>query len=165
MTNIKYELHDQAVQAAFNRLLAAAEQPDAALNAIGRVLKTHIQLGFHTGTDPYGQKWAPLKTRSGQPLRDKGHLMGSIDYQVEGNSVTIGTNMSYAPTHQFGATIEAKNAKALRFIVEGKPVFIGRGHKITIPPRTMFPLDGLPGPWRDDIVETVIDLLAGEWNQ
>lgn len=163
MMNTKIDIDDRAVTEAFNRLLAIGEDPRQALNAVGRVLKTRIQLGFTTSADPYGKSWAPLKTRQGQPLRDKGHLMNSIDYQVEGDSVVIGTNMPYAPPHQFGAVIEAKGAKALRFFVNGKPVFVGRGHKITIPAREMFPLDGLPQDWSDDALQAIRDVIAGAW--
>ena len=165
MAQIKIAIDDHQVTAAFNRLLAIGEDPRRALDAVGRVLKTNIQLGFTTGTDPYGRQWAPLKARQGQPLKDKGHLMNSIDYQVEGDSVVVGTNMPYAPTHQFGAVIEAKNAKALRFFVNGRPVFVGRGHKITIPAREMFPLEGLPQDWSDDSQQAILDVIDGAWSK
>ncbi len=161
----RVEIHDQDVTAALNRLLAIGEEPAPALDAIGRVLKTHLQLEFQTGTDPYGNRWAPLKVRHGQPLRDKGHLMSSIDYRVDGDGVEIGTNLSYAPVHQFGAVIEAKNARALRFFVEGRPVFVGRGHKITIPARKIFPLEGLPAAWSADALDAVGDALRRAWNK
>ncbi len=165
MPNIKIEIESRSVTEALNRLLAAGEDLNPILNALGRQIKTNVQLGFQTGTDPYGGQWAPLKTRQGQPLRDKGHLMNSIDYQVEGASVEVGTNMPYARTHQFGATIEAKSAKALRFFVNGKPVFVGRGHKITIPAREMFPTEGLPPDWAADSLDVIGEVLRRAWEK
>jgi len=77
MINPSVEIDSTAVLAAFNRRSALASDPRAGLDAVGRVLKIKAQLGFESGTDPYGKPWAPLKSRSGQPLRDKGDLMGS----------------------------------------------------------------------------------------
>jgi phage virion morphogenesis protein len=150
------EINDSAVLAAFNRLLKAGEQPAPWLNAVGRVLKTRVQMGFHTGTDPYGQAWKPLRSRQGQPLRNTGRLMNSVTYQVEGNSVVIGTNVKYAPTHQFAATIVPKEKPALRFMVNGHWVSV---KKVTIPARPMFPLNGLPPLWQEDVLAELGDFL------
>ncbi len=186
MTAPRVEIHDQDVTAALNRLLAIGEEPAPALDAIGRVLKTHLQLEFQTGTDPYGNRWAPLKVRHGQPLRDKGHLMISIDYRVDGDGVEIGTNLSYAPVHQFGAVIEPKPGKfwqtqhtsvgkrgPRQFTVTqpAKLVFLGPdgrlifAKKITIPARKIFPLEGLPAAWSADALDAVGDVLRRAWSK
>lgn len=158
------ELELAAAEEAFRRLGDLARDPSEGLDAVGRVLKTKAQLGFHTGTDPYGNPWAPLKSRSGQPLRDKGHLMNSFDYQVEGNSVVIGTNLPYAPTHQHGAVIKPKSADPkgrLFFLVNGVPVF---AKSVTIPAREMLPLNGLPTDWEEDAVDALGAVIIGQWN-
>jgi phage gpG-like protein len=157
--NINIEFNDGGITEALNRLLAIGQDLNPVLNALGRTIEEKVRLGFATSTDPYGRPWAPLKVRQGKPLVDKGQLLGSVSYQVDGNSVEIGTNMPYAPTHQYGATIEATSAKALRFFVEGKPVFVGRGHKITIPPREMFPTEGLPADWETDSMDAIAEVL------
>jgi phage gpG-like protein len=154
------EINDSAVLAAFNRLLRMGEQPAPWLNAVGRVLKTRVQMGFHTGTDPYGRPWKPLTSRQGQPLRNSGRLMNSVTYQVEGTSVVIGTNVKYAPTHQFGATIVPKQKPSLKFMVNGHWVSV---KKVTIPARPMFPLNGLPAPWSDDIVAELGDFATQQF--
>lgn len=164
MIEPRIEIESAEATAAFNRLLQFARDPREGLDAIGRVLKAKVQLGFHTGTDPYGRPWAPLKSRSGQPLRDKGHLMNSYDYQVEGNSVVLGTNLMYAPTHQFGATIKPKGGdpkSRLFFLVNGRPVF---AREVKIPPREMLPLDGLPADWDADIADAVGKVIADKWS-
>lgn len=164
MIEPRIELKSEAVLAAFARLNEFARDPREGLDAIGRVLKTKTQLGFHTGTDPYGTPWAPLKSRSGQPLRDKGHLMDSFDYRVEGNSVVVGTNMPYARTHQHGAVIKPKSTDAkarLFFMVGGVPVF---AKSVTIPAREMLPLSGLPPDWEADVVDAIGDVIMNKWD-
>jgi len=156
LVNIKIEVDNSEVLKRFNDLIAMGEDPAPALNAVGRVLKTRIQDGFITGTAPDGRPWAPLKSRAGQPLVDKGHLKNSIDYRVEGNSVVVGTNLPYAPVHQFGAKIEAKSGKVLRFYVEGRPVFVKR---VTIPERPFMPEDRLPADWGTDVIDAIADVI------
>lgn len=158
-------INSTEVDAAFRHLQDLARDPREALDAVGRVVKSKVQLGFHNSTDPYGQPWAPLKTRAGAPLRDKGHLMNSFDYRVEGNSVVIGTNLSYARVHQDGATIRPKGGGAkdrLRFLVNGRPVF---AKEVTIPPREMLPLNGLPQDWSDDIAGAMVDVIRRRWRR
>jgi len=152
-----HEIDDRAVMDAFNRLLALGENPRQPLLDVGRVLLTRIQMGFHTGTDPYGRKWKPLTSRQGQPLRDRGHLMASFNYRVDGNTLTVGTADRRAPVHQFGAVIKPKTKPALRFMVNGQWVSV---KKVTIPARPQVPLEGLPPLWREDIVATFNEHMA-----
>lgn len=156
MPAIKIEVQDRAVIAALNRLIQAGGELAPVLAAIGRQVKTNVQLGFVQGVDPYGRSWAPLKVRQGQPLRDTGRLMGSIDYRVEQAAVEIGTNVRYAPVHQFGATIRAKTPRGLIFPVPGGYV---RKRRVTIPARAFLPTRGLPQSWREDILAILTDHL------
>jgi len=148
VTVARVEIRDEGVAQLLARLTDAGEDPEPWLAAIGRVLKSDIQMGFRSGTDPYGRPWAPLRSRSGQPLVDRGHLMNSIDFAVEDNSVIVGTNKLYAGTHQFGAEIRPRSAKALHFFVNGRPVF---ARKVSIAARPFLPWEGLPGPWAGDV--------------
>ncbi len=157
------QIRSAEVTAAFQRLQELARNPHEALDAVGRVLKTKTQLGFHNATDPYGRPWAALKSRAGQPLRDKGHLMNSFDYRVEGNAVEFGTNNPSAPVHQHGATIRPKDSAPgarLRFLVNGRAVF---AREVKIPPRQMLPLNGLPADWAEDIVDKLVDVINRKW--
>lgn len=165
MIEPRIEIRDEQVMAAFGRLQQFARDPREGLEAIGRVIKSKVQLGFHTGTDPYGRPWAPLKSRAGQPLRDKGHLMSSYDYNVSGNSVDIGTNNPHAPVHHHGAVIRPKSSDPdarLRFMVNGVPVF---AREVTIPARQQLPLDGLPQDWSDDVSEAISRVITDQWNR
>ena len=46
---------------------------------------------------------------------DSGHLRRSLTHRVHEDYAEIGTNLIYAPVHEFGATIRAKNAPRLVF--------------------------------------------------
>lgn len=82
--------------------------------AIAADLRTFIDDRFRTGTDPDGRPWRPLsqttidRRRRGrgrgspQPLLDTGRLRGSITAVGTDRAVVFGTNVVYAPTHQFG---------------------------------------------------------------
>jgi len=49
----------------------------------------------------------------GKTLLDTGRLWQSLTYKVEGDKVKVGSNVVYAKTHQFGATIKPKKAQKL----------------------------------------------------
>ena len=59
---------------------------------------------------------APLtvKAKGGdKTLMDTGRLLASITYSVRGKELSYGTDVFYAPIHQFGARISPKKAKKL----------------------------------------------------
>lgn len=69
---------------------------------IGARLHDLVMRSFETSTDPYGKKWAPIKHRKGQPLRDTGILMNSINFESKKGQLKIGTNVEYASYHNLG---------------------------------------------------------------
>lgn len=114
--NTTIEVDDAAVRLAFNRMLAAGQNPRAYLGAIGDALKNSTKLRFVAGKAPDGTRWAPLSAvtiarrrkgkggGSAQPLRDTGRLMNSITfYQRDRDSVIVGTDVIYAAMQHFGA--------------------------------------------------------------
>jgi len=119
---------------------------EKALGALGRVIKTRIQLGFKQGRSPYGVPWKPLKLRRGQPLVDTGRLRSSITSKVIGREAIIGTNVQYARTHQFGAVILPKSGKYLRVPFRGSaagesPASFLFLRKATVPARPFMPIN------------------------
>lgn len=85
---------------------------------VKQALVSATKRNFSEGHGPNGELWPGLKHREGKPLRDKGLLMASVfgAGHVENatpNTLTWGTNLSYAAIHQHGGTIVPKNAKAL----------------------------------------------------
>lgn len=189
MANINFEINDSAVLAAFNRLISAGSNPAPALDAVGQTLVGNVQLGFDKSVSPYGTPWLALKHRQGKPLIDSGKLRSSVNYQVSGNSVEVGTNREYAAVHQFGADIaRAAYSKLVRHRTDAKgnllrtKHFNGRGlifakdshqrvqerwfevgaHKVNIPARPFLPTDGLPPAWVDDVLDAIQNTLTDE---
>ena len=89
-----------------SRLSGLAGARRSLLQALAEEAETLVDQGFHRGIDPNDRPWAPLKYREGQPLRDTGRLMNSYVSRVTEDGVAIGTNVEYAPPHQFGAHIK-----------------------------------------------------------
>lgn len=105
---------------------------------VGTLVVAGVKSTFFKGEDPdTGTAWAPIKNRKGQPLRDTGRLMRSIHYEKRGTSVSIGTNLIYALTHQKGDPNRVPRfAKYLVFEVMGVTV---RAKKVSIPQRRFLP--------------------------
>ena len=110
-----------------------------------------VKSGFRSSTAPDGAPWAAV-LRGGKPLRDTGRLGNSFTLDVTSRGFIIGTNVSYAGTHQSGARISAKTAKWLTFRI-GKEW--ARKKSVVIPARPMLPEGDLPPKW-NQAFETVI---------
>jgi phage gpG-like protein len=105
---ITVKLDDTGIRAALRRM--ADIKP--ALEVVGSTVVSSVQRNFEEGGRPV--KWKPSKAaqRAGRPtLVDQGYrggLVGSINYQVEGHRVLVGTNKIYAAIHQLGGRIGAR---------------------------------------------------------
>ncbi|MBV1702621.1 MAG: phage virion morphogenesis protein [Hyphomicrobiales bacterium] len=82
-------------------------------------------------TSPDGVAWPRTTDDRGALFVTGEHLARSIDRNVEGDGVEVGSGWVGARIHQFGGVIEAKG-RALVFAVGGKTVF---AKKVTIPAR------------------------------
>lgn len=104
----------EPIQARLRAVGNALQNPQPMLKEIGEDVVESTKLRFTDGKGPDGNKWAPLsaatllrrrkKGKGAQPLLDTGSLRNSITKRVDARSVWVGTNVVYAPTHQFGAT-------------------------------------------------------------
>lgn len=112
MTSFSITADTTGVHATLERLQQRMENMRPAMDGIGSAVVSFVKLRFVRQRDPWGARWRPLRPstvsrrrkRSTVPLRDTGRLMNSITHVVRGNdAVDIGTNVEYAPTHQFGA--------------------------------------------------------------
>lgn len=102
--------------------------------AIGEEFVSRVAFNFRDSHDSNGNPWKPLKVRvGGQPLVDTGRLRGSITYETtrDGLVLDVGTNVDYAPLHQFG----------------GMSKFGGR--QAYVPARPFLPIGDIPQPWID----------------
>jgi phage virion morphogenesis protein len=151
--NVKWTLLANRVQARLQQMTLAGADKSRALGALGNVLANRIRLGFRMGRDPWGNPWKPLnpRFRTGQPLRDTGRLQRSITSQVQGDAVVVGTNVRYARTHQYGATILPKNGDVLAFPIKAAGGGMAFLKSAKIPARPFMPLSGnqvnLPQAW------------------
>lgn len=114
----------------------SAENLRRYLTAVGDLELSKTRQRFVKEIDPDGNPWQSTVRKALDPsakiLRRTGVLFNSIQRQVSGNSVFIGTNLSYARTHQEGATIRPRNANFLAFRI-GNQFF--RKKQVTIPQR------------------------------
>ncbi len=95
-----------------------------------------IQLGFSSGTDPYGATWRPLKYRQGQPLRKTGALQGSA-------------KLIYSDETMFSVAV-----------VDWKAPFHQFGTKRGIPQRKMVPDVDLPAFWAASFAEVYEEFMS-----
>ena len=158
MSDLKFEIgiFDDSARRALAELRKRGESISPLMRGIGASLAEEIRAGFKDSRDPYGNPWAPLKLRRGKPLLDTGRLRNSINYKVtrSGGTVSeviVGTNVFYAKTHQFGATIVPVYAKMLAYKVRGRKGTIF-SKKSVIPPRPFLPLNGLPPSWEPPVI-------------
>ena len=91
----------------------------AASILIGAELKRGIADGRSPDGTPFKPLARPRPNGGGQPLRDTGALLASLGggaghvERTEGNTLVVGTNLDYAATHQYGATILPAKGKYL----------------------------------------------------
>lgn len=160
MATFNFKVINTGARTKLNALLKATTDMQPVYATVGRVIANRIRLCFKLGIDPWGSPWAKLRFRTGQPLRDTGRLQRSIVAKPDGKGVTIGTNVQYARTHQYGATIVPKKEG-------GRLVFPGPGgrmifaKKVTVPSRPFMPLRknqsvvALPPDWSADVVRAL----------
>ncbi len=130
---ISIEVEKQQVQKAIDNMVDLRRTLPL-MQRIGGAMVTDSQMNFRRSSGPDGAPWAPLKHRVGKPLRDTGRLRNSITFDANNESVAIGTNLIYAPTHQFGAVIKPKKAGGL-LKFSGKDKRFIYAKMVTIPAR------------------------------
>lgn len=86
-----------------NRLGPQNSHIKQGLNEVGVRWTARIKANFRTSQDPYGNQWAPIKHRKGQPLIDTARLVNSIKHDVRGLELVMTSPLIYAETHNFGS--------------------------------------------------------------
>ena len=130
--NLTIEINDGGVAAALNRLLAAGQNLNPILHALGARLESNVRRGFETGTDPYGRQWPALTST---------HQWGATIRPTAGK--TWQTKHGSVPSK-------------LVFMIGGRLVFASQ---VTIPQREMFPTEGLPPDWEADSNDAISEVL------
>lgn len=154
---------------------------------------TLVQLGFREERSPDGKAWAARKRKrarnadAGKLLRDTGRLANSITGRSSANSAVVGTNVKYAPFHQFGTDGHKKDFTRFQatdtagtFISReeaGKKTLKAGGRTRTIasvsvvalnfkagngkiPARPFLPQGSLPAEYVDEIIDSVETAMA-----
>lgn len=149
---------DEQVISGLRAATETLENPFEMYTLIGAHLAQTTKERFDQGMDPDGNPW-PASIRvlvnGGNTLVDSRALRDSITYEADASGVEVGTNVIYAATHQFGATITAKSAGALRFNIPGVG-FITK-QSVTIPAR---PFLGMNAEDEVEIGAIITDQLA-----
>ncbi|WP_446424086.1 phage virion morphogenesis protein [Mailhella sp.] len=120
------------------------------LASVGEALVSGTLTRFEKEESPEGEAWDPSMralAEGGKTLQDTGRLRQSIDYATAGDKVLVGSktqatggsNVKYAPIHQFG----------------GKA---GRNHSATIPAR---PFIGISRADLEEVQATIDDFVSG----
>jgi len=141
--SVSFELRE--IDAVKNLLADAALDSDERgrlLRSIGVEMESQTRERFDTRRSPEGDSWKALAQKTAEYYMDAGMghrsilvgtgmLRDSVTSEVESGawSALVGATMEYAATHQFGATIRPRAAKALA--VPGH----GMLRKATIPAR------------------------------
>ncbi|HMI89803.1 MAG TPA: phage virion morphogenesis protein [Polyangiales bacterium] len=104
------------------RIVREAAQADLfpLLDSIGQQQEDSARRRItETKRSPDGKRWAPWseryrKTRKSHHslLRSTGALVDSLDHQVEGDVVVVGSNLKYAGVHLFGSEDEHTPARS-----------------------------------------------------
>ncbi|MDR3087827.1 MAG: phage virion morphogenesis protein [Azoarcus sp.] len=94
-----------------SQLASRMDDLTPAMTAIGAELKARVSNRFETQTDPDGIRWtdwAPSTKKSypkegNHTVLDRyGHMLDSLGFRADKNTVTIGFGSPYATYHEFG---------------------------------------------------------------
>ena len=110
MTGARIDVNDGQVLAAFAKLRERGLDSSPVLKSLGEYLLREHEKRFVAQTDPDGRPWAPLspsykarKRRNQDKVLSLDGFLRRLNYQVEDNGLSIGTNRVYGAIHQFGA--------------------------------------------------------------
>ena len=117
MTDARIDLDDAQVRAWLQRLRDLPQaQGRSIMSAVGRYMKTAMQMRFRNQVDPDGKPWPQSKAardRGGQTLRDTNRLFRSLTWKAGADYAEAGTNVVYAPVNHFG-TLKVISVRAHR---------------------------------------------------
>lgn len=109
---------ERRVEQYLAKLRKVADDNSPIWREIGEILHDGVMERFDREQAPDGTAWQKswrAKMQGGKTLQNTGRLRDSVQMVVQGSSVKIKTNVKYARTMQFGATIRAKGGGYLTF--------------------------------------------------
>lgn len=129
------------------------------MERISEILLGSTEARFITGKDPAGAAWKPswrAQRLGGKTLVETSRLASSFERAFGPKSAEVGTNLVYAPIHQFGGVIRPKAAKALRFFIKG--VGWRSAKQVTMPKRAFL---GVSDADRGEITTAIDGFMEG----
>lgn len=111
MTGITLDLDDATFRAKLQRLIQRMDNLQPALTDIGATLESRVHQRFDFKRDPAGKDWAAwkpstagqrAKTGKGELLELTRNMLGSLNHQVDAETVAVGFGARYAIYHEFG---------------------------------------------------------------
>ena len=114
MTTLRIDLSDlKELKLSLERLQSKVSDLSPVMRQVGAKLLDTTLERFDTMSGPDGREWKPLsrqwskrKRNVGKILTESGNLRDSIDFEVAGRTLYIGSSLKYASPHQFGGEIE-----------------------------------------------------------
>lgn len=110
MAGTQITVDDAKVLATLKELRERGANPRPALLSIGEYLLQAHDRRFTDQRDPEGNPWAPLseaykktKRRNADKVLQLNGYLRRLAYQVDGETLQLGTNRVYGAAHQFGA--------------------------------------------------------------
>jgi phage virion morphogenesis protein len=110
MAKLEITITQSDLDRAFAGITDRANNLAPALDEVGQYLLLETRDRFDKEVDPEGRAWAELKPKTIERKRKKGRQLGklkefgtlrdTINYQVNGNSLSIGSPQKYAKFHQ-----------------------------------------------------------------
>ena len=157
---IEIDYNPKNVLKTIEKLANACADPRGIMQVVAGTMQSAVEQNFDAGGRP---KWLPLKSgRVGELLQHTGNLRNSIQAISDKDSAQVGTNVAYAPIHQFGGhtrphkIVPKPPKKALAF---GGRVYKSVSHPGSrIPAR---PFLRLTSQDEKDVVSDVKDYLRG----
>jgi phage virion morphogenesis protein len=139
------------------------------LDDIGAVIESQVRRRIEEEKEsPNGKAWEELSSRyekwkkkrsSGGILQLDNHLLDSIQYEVRGDEIIVGSNLIYSWTHQKGRKLKKDDAEEPKKS-KVKAAKKSKAEEAKIPAR---PYLGLSSSNRDEVKETITDWLRREF--
>ncbi len=138
----------EELESKLNQWTKNLQNKEPLLRQIGNHIQNTSELSFERQKSPFGDNWKPnskvtLQNKRGNKILIKSRsLSHSIHYHTSSNSVSIGTNLKYAPIHQFGG----KAGRNKRVNIPGRP-FLPINQNNHIPQDLGLGLEGMVKEW------------------
>ena len=131
------------------RAYSRSQNLEPLMDDIGEKIKIEIERSFQAQRSPFGTPWQQSQraiATGDKTLYKSGRLHNSFTFESSVNSAKVGTNVVYAPIHNYGGQA-------------------GRNNSVTIPQRQFMPINEsnqLPNYLVDDIKDLIYEHLELE---